>query len=75
MMALQPNKEIKYPHSPPNGETVSDISAKHRVYRGREAEHITRRSDCQFDVVLRELDPVHRSFLMDFRAAFDGMIQ
>ena len=32
MMALQPNKKIKDPHAPANGEAVTDISAKHCVH-------------------------------------------
>src|SRR5262249_37316029 len=39
MMPLQPNQKIKYPHAPPNRETVAHISSKHCVYGRSKTEH------------------------------------
>src|SRR5213594_277466 len=66
MMALQPNKKIKDPHAPANGEAIADISAKHCVHCWRKPKHIARRQK-HFDEFLRvprvdktEID-IHRS--------------
>jgi len=42
VVALQPDQKVKHPHAPANRKTVAHISAKHRVYRRGETEHIAR---------------------------------
>ena len=52
VVALKPNQEIKYPHSPANRKTVAYISAKHCVNRRSETEHTARRKE-NFDELFR----------------------
>src|SRR5262249_32982855 len=52
MIALQPHQKIKDPHSPSNGKTVADVSAKHRVDCWCKPKHVARRQK-HFDELLR----------------------
>src|SRR5262249_20726414 len=52
VVALEPNQEIKHPHSPANRETVAHISAKDCVYRRNQTQHIARFEE-NFDELLR----------------------
>jgi hypothetical protein len=51
-MPLQPNQEIKDPHSPANLKAVADISAKHSVHGRCKTEHVARCEE-NFDELLR----------------------
>ena len=41
-MPLQPNQEIRDPHSPANWKAVADISAKHSLHGRCKTEHVAR---------------------------------
>src|SRR5262245_30048856 len=52
VVTLQPNQEIKYPHSPANRKTVTHVSAKHCIYCLSKTQHGARREE-NFDELLR----------------------
>src|SRR5262249_14999096 len=66
MIALYPNQKIKYPHAPPNGEAVANVSAKYRVYCRPNSERIAR-CEKNFDELLR-VPRVHKSEINIHRA-------